>query len=148
MELSTLLAPWLWWLLIAVGLFILEVITPGFLLACFGIGALGAALPAAVGLGAAWQFGAFALTAGLSLGLLRPWMQRHLDSKSPIATGVDALIGRQARVHAQTASQEWQEITLDGDVWRIRSLEGAPLEAGSMVEVVGYESLILIVRPV
>ena len=48
-EFISLLPVWQLWLVAALILFALEVITPGFILACFGVGALLAIIPALFG---------------------------------------------------------------------------------------------------
>lgn len=140
---------WHVWLLAAVGLFILEIFTPGFVLACFGLGALAASIPAMIGLSWAWQLSAFAIGSLLSLLFLRRIIRRWFSSKQEVQTGVDALIGRRAYVRYTGAGDEsYSEISLDGDVWRVRSHDGSPLRQGMLVEVLSYESLILLVREV
>ena len=58
---------WLLWGLAAIALFILELFTPGFVLACFGIGAGFAVFPALVGLGLTWQLIFFAIGRSLTI---------------------------------------------------------------------------------
>lgn len=139
---------WQLWLFASVGLFILELLTPGFLLACFGIGALGAILPAAIGLGWGWQLGAFALCSILSLWLIRPHVLRLAGGGEGVPTGIDALVGR--RIQVRTAiprGAEYGEVAIDGDVWRARVEHGKGIEAGGSAEVIGYDGIILELRP-
>ena len=49
------------WFIASILLFAAEIITPGFVLACFGAGALVACIPALLGLGIVWQVVVFAL---------------------------------------------------------------------------------------
>ena len=88
---------WQLWLVAAFILFALEVLTPGFILACFGVGALVAIPVAALGLSWLVQIIAFCIGSLLALWLLQPlmcrWFQSH-DTK----TGMDALIGRRVFV--------------------------------------------------
>lgn len=143
-----LLSSWQLWLIVGVGLLILEIVTVGFLLACFGIGALGATIVAILGLGLAWQLGAFSTISLLSLFLLRPVMMRRLEQRS-VPTGIDALIGRQIRLKSPiSATADYGEISIDGDVWRARTEAGTSLAEGTLVEVVGIDGLVLIVRSI
>lgn len=140
---------WHIWTLVAVALFILEIFTPGFFVACFGVGAFVAVLPAFLGLGWAWQLAAFAIGSMLSLIYLRRFMQRCFGQQTEFATGIDALIGRRAHIRYTSAGDEdYSEIAIDGDIWRVHSIDGTPLQQGMLVEVIDYESLTLIVRPV
>lgn len=86
------------WLIASILLFAAEIITPGFVLACFGAGALVACIPALLGLGIVWQVVVFALGSLLALFLLRPLLQRLSKNKKAPTTGMDALIGKKARV--------------------------------------------------
>ncbi|MDO4691286.1 MAG: NfeD family protein [Porphyromonadaceae bacterium] len=143
-----LFASWQLWLIVGIGLLILEIVTAGFLLACFGIGALGAAIVAILDLGLAWQLAAFSIISLLSLFLLRPVMMRRLERGS-IPTGVDALVGRQVRLKSPISdTADYGEISIDGDVWRARVEGGISLAQGTWVEVVSVDGLILTIRPI
>ena len=103
---------WQLWLVAAFILFALEVLTPGFILACFGVGALVAIPVAALGLSWLVQIIAFCVGSLLALWLLQPlmcrWFQAH-DTK----TGMDALIGRRVRSSSpgmQVAVSPWTAI--------------------------------------
>lgn len=139
-----------WWIVIAVVLFILELCNTGFLLTCFGIGALGASIPSMLGLGIAWQLACFAIVSLLALKLLRPMLSRSMHRRGGnTPTGMDALVGRRVVVQKPFAPYtEHGEIAVDGDVWRATVEGGQPLESGQVVEIVAYESLVLRVRPV
>lgn len=147
MDTLDLLSPWQLWLIAATTLLILEIITPGFLLACFGLGALGAMLAAVIGLGVAWQLGVFSLISLLSLFLLRPVLMRRLE-RHTTPTGVAALIGRRMRLREPIeANAEYTELSIDGDVWRARVEHGTALQAGDQIEIVAIDGIILVVRP-
>lgn len=139
---------WELWLIIAVALSIIEIITPGFVMICFGLGALGAMVPAALSLGWGWQLATFSIVSLLTLWLLRPFLSRIGKSKD-IPTGVDALIGRQVRLRTDIlAGTDFTEISIDGDVWRARVEDDAEVKSGTLVEIVGKDSLLLFIRPV
>lgn len=137
------------WLLLGIALCILEVLTPGFILACFGIGALAAILPAAFELGTTWQIITFCVVSFASLLLLRPFLQRLNKGKEGAKTGVDALIGRQVIVKETIyPGLTGGLVSIDGDVWQARTEATETIEAGQTVEVLRQESLVLFVRPV
>ena len=96
-EFISLLPVWQLWLVAALILFALEVITPGFILACFGVGALLAIIPALFG--GSWLIQAIFFGVGslLALWLLKPLMARWFAARDT-KTGMDALIGRKAFV--------------------------------------------------
>ena len=138
-ELLSLLPIWQLWLLAALILFVLEVITPGFILACFGVGALLAILPSLFG--GSWLVQVLFFCGGslLSLWLLKPLMARWFATREA-KTGMEALIGR-------PAGEQGGRIAVDGDSWRATTKSTAPLKAGSTVRIIGYDGLILHVEP-
>lgn len=139
---------WYLWLIAAVVLFIVEIVSSGFVVACFGMGALGATLIALLGLGASWQVGAFAVVSLLSFLVVRPIVERRMRLPA-VATGVDALIGRRIRLReAVHVGSEYLELPVDGDVWRAKLIEPQGLEVGQEVEIVRIDGIVLEVRPV
>lgn len=135
------LEPWLFWLLLAIALFIAEIFTPGFLVACLGVGALLAVVPAALGLGMAWQLLVFSLGCILSLWLLRPMFNK--PKGQGYVSGVDALVGRTIRLHSDIPEGGYAEVPIDGDVWRISMRDASPVSKGTLVCIIGYEGIIL-----
>lgn len=139
---------WQLWLVAAFILFALEVLTPGFILACFGVGALVAIPVAALGLSWLVQIIAFCVGSLLALWLLQPlmcrWFQSH-DTK----TGMDALIGRRVFVSEEILPGDaGGRVAVDGDSWRAvahGTTESIP--AGTEVRIRGYQSLVLEVEP-
>ena len=73
--------------------------------------------------------------------------RRHRDREA-YNSNMNALIGRIAEVTKPfTGESEPGRARIDGDNWQIRSADGAPLSRGMQVKVVGYDSIILLVRP-
>lgn len=141
---------WQWWLVGAILLFIFEIFTPGFVLACFGVGALLSIIPAAIGLGAIWQVLFFCVGSIVSLAYLRPFIKKISKGKSKGSnTGMDALIGRVVKVSEDiSADGSKGRVSVDGDSWRAVSVDNNPISSGASVEVVSHESIILRVRRV
>lgn len=144
------LSPWQLWLVAGLLLLVLEIFTPGFLLACLGIGALAAIIPAAIGLSIVWQTIVFLVVSVLSLLLLRPFMQKRAERAVPhVPTGADALVGRQVLVtETIDPSTDRGRVAVNGDVWTARSATGITIAQGTRVEIVSYESIVLYVQPV
>lgn len=61
------ITPVQWWLIAGILLFVFEIFTPGFFLACFGMGAFAAIIPAALGLSIVWQTVFFIVASLLAL---------------------------------------------------------------------------------
>lgn len=96
-----------WWLIVGLALFVVELLTPGFVVACFGVGALLASLIALFGGGLFWQVFAFSVGSIAALLLLRPLLNHGKKDASGAkiapdkATGMDALKGRTVLVVKQ-----------------------------------------------
>ncbi len=138
--------PWHFWFLFALLMGILEMFTPGFVLACLGVGALGAALADICG----WheltaQLGVFAVVTFLSFFSLRPLLLRALQEDAP-ATNVEALIGLSCRVERGCEAGGVATVTLGNERWRAAASDGGVLQAGDTVGVVRVEGNRLIVE--
>jgi membrane protein implicated in regulation of membrane protease activity len=128
---------WVLWVIVACAFGIGEMLTTGFFLAPFAIGAAVAALvDVTIGGGADWV--AFILVALLTLVLVRPVVRSHLKMPPQIRTGAAALVGKQAIVLERIANREGVGcVKIDGEVWTARALyEDEVIERGTRVEVV------------
>ena len=135
------------WLVAAVVLGVVEVLT---LTLAFGLLA-GAALVAAVaaGLGApvVVQFLAFAVTGGVGLVAVRPIAKRHLALPPASRDGSDALIGRSAVV-TREVSATGGLVHLSGEDWSARAYdEGLVIPPGVRVDVYEIEGATALVHP-
>jgi len=136
------------WLIAAIVLVILEIVTSGFGVICFAIGAGFAALVSGLGAGTTWQILVFAVVSLLTFIFLRPVVIRFLDKRSKdVKTNADALVGRKGVVSERIdASQHTGRVAVDGDDWKAVSENGAVIEKGTEVEIVKLDSIILTVR--
>jgi membrane protein implicated in regulation of membrane protease activity len=135
------------WLVAAVVLGVVEVLT---LTLAFGLLA-GAALVAAVaaGLGApvVVQFLAFAVTGGVGLVAVRPIAKRHLALPPASRDGSDALIGRSAVV-TREVSATGGLVHLSGEDWSARAYDEAlVIPPGVRVDVYEIEGATALVHP-
>jgi len=129
---------WVIWILIAVALAVGEILNLSFFLAPFAIGALVAALAAAVGLDLVPSIAVFLAVSGGAFAGLRPIARRHLKTPPQIRTGTAALIGRTAVVVERIENRTGVgTIRLDGEIWTARAFdEDAVLEPGARVQVI------------
>lgn len=107
---------WTIWLIAAAILLLLEVFTPGFLLACLAVGAAGASAGAAFGWSIEIQLVLFSIFSGLSLWLLRPLL-RTWFAATGAKTNHDALIGAVGRVESAVTAGHRGYVKIDGDSW-------------------------------
>lgn len=140
---------WIIWLIIAIVLVIIEIFTTTAVALCLAIGAIGAFVVALVGLSLEVQLIVCAVTMVASLLFVPRFIRRHSRMFQPAANGasnMDALIGREGIVIVDGG--DCARIKIDGDRWAVRSDDGSALSAGQKVEVLAYDSIVLIVRPV
>lgn len=131
---------WLWWLIGAAVLGIGLVITAMPELGMLAVGAVAAAVVSGIfGGGAVAQVAVFAVVSTALIALVRPIARRHRVQRPELATGIDALKGRQAVV-LERVDGSGGRIKLAGEVWSARSLEtGRAYEVGQEVDVVDIE---------
>ena len=139
---------WSMWLAAALLFVLIEVFTAGFAIMCFSIGAF-AAMALAFFCDILWiQVLVFAIFTTISFMFIRPVALKYLGRKEggDLKTGVDALIGRRARVSQAIAEGGYGRVSIDGDDWKAASYDNSFIEAGTSVEIVRLESVILIVK--
>ena len=137
------------WLIVAIVLVIIELLTAGFGVICFAVGALFSALAAFLGVDSlVWQLLIFAVASVLCFIFLRPVVLRFLDKKSKdVKTNADALIGKTAMVSETIDSSANQgRVAVDGDDWKAVSADGSVINKGEKVEIVSRDSIILTVK--
>ena len=140
--------PGYWWLIATILFVLFELLTSGFGVVCFAIGALVAAVTAFAGGGFAWQVGLFSVGSLLSLVFIRPLMLKYLTrDEDSVASNVDALVGRRCVVvETIDARAGTGYVKIDGDVWKAVSADQSVIPAGAHVEVVRQDSIVLTVK--
>ena len=138
----------LWgWIVVALIFFGAEIFTAGFVLLCFGIGALLAAGAAFAGLGLAWQLAAFIVGSVVAVLLSRPFAERVTSSGPQFLAG-DRVLGKRAVVlQAIDPLVNTGMVRVDTEEWRAESVDGVSIPKDSVVEVVGVDGVRLQVRP-
>src|SRR5262249_61906210 len=116
----------------------------------FGLRAAAAragAVVGGVGLGLPFQLGAFAITAGAGLGVVRPLAARHIRQPALLRSGTAALVGRSATVLEQVTAHGGQ-VRIGGELWSARSYdESQGIPVGSTVDVFAIEGATAPVPP-
>jgi membrane protein implicated in regulation of membrane protease activity len=136
---------WLWWLIGAAGLGIGLVITAMPELGMLAVGAIAAAVIGGLGGGAVFQVAVFAVVSVALIAVVRPIAARHLSQRPQLATGIEALKGRQAVV-LERVDGSGGRIKLAGEVWSARSLNTElTYEVGQEVDVVEIDGATAIV---
>jgi membrane protein implicated in regulation of membrane protease activity len=137
---------WVWWLIGAAALGIGLVITAMPELGMLAVGAVAAAVVTGIfGGGATAQVVVFAVVSTALIAVVRPIANRHRAQRPQLATGVDALKGKQAVV-LERVDGSGGRIKLAGEVWSARSLDtDRAYEVGQEVDVVDIEGATAIV---
>ena len=139
--------PWLAWLVLAALLGIAELMTATLAFGLLAVAALAAAIVSGLGLGLPVQLGAFAVTAGVGLGVVRPLAARHIRQPALLRSGTAALVGRAATVVEQVTAHGGQ-VRIGGEVWSARSYdESQVIPVDSTVDVFAIEGATALVHP-
>jgi membrane protein implicated in regulation of membrane protease activity len=134
------MAAWVIWAIVAVGLAVGEILTPGmFFLGPVALAAVAAAGFAAAGAGGGFQLGVFIAASVASLAVLRPIARRHLRMPARLRTGTAALVGARG-VAVERIDLHGGRVKIGGEVWTARAFdETQVIEPGARVEIVKIE---------
>ncbi|UXY26713.1 NfeD family protein [Streptomyces sp. HUAS TT20] len=136
---------WVWWLIGAAALGIPLVITAMPEFGMFAVGAVAAAAVAGLGFDVVVQVLTFVVVSVALIAVVRPIAARHSAQRPQLATGVDALKGKQAVV-LERVDGSGGRIKLAGEIWSARSLDtDRAYEVGQEVDVVDIEGATAIV---
>ncbi|QWW20458.1 NfeD family protein [Schaalia sp. 19OD2882] len=139
---------WFWWVLAAVALGVIEVLSVDLIFLMFGIGALAAALASALGAPLWVQVGVFAVVSLLLLFLVRPWAKSHLARSVPnVRTNSQGLVGEVAVVRDRVTSLEGR-VLLAGEEWSARADQNWEIPVGTRVRVLAIDGATAVVGPV
>lgn len=111
---------WIIWLALFLLLLVVEVLVVDLLFLMFAGGAFAATVAALLGAPLVIQVAVFGVVSVLLLVAIRPWALRRFKSTSQgTATGVDALIGKEAVV-VMPLSADGGRVKIGGEVWTAR----------------------------
>ena len=137
---------WQMWVAFAIVCLILELTAGDFFILCFSVGAVFAAISAAIGLNGYVQLVVFALFTLISLFWVRPFAKRYLHKGGDArVSNADALIGRQGRVVETVKAGGYGRVQIDGDIWKAITSSETDIPEGKNVTVIGRESTIITV---
>mgnify|MGYP000769145305 CR=1 FL=1 len=139
---------WLIWIIIAVVLIIVEVLTQMLWALCLGAGAILAMAASLLGVDLVWQIVIMAVAALGFYLVAFPWFRKIHNARTAhtARTGMDALLGRRAIVTETVRPGSLGRARIDGDNWQAVSADASPIDVGTKVRVTGYDSIILTVE--
>jgi len=133
------------WIVLAGLCFIGEMLTAGFFLLWFGVGASIAAVLNYLGFDPMVQILAFILISIILIAVSRPLAQR-ITKESPRKAVSDRLVGKQGMVIEDVLPDTGGVVKVEGDVWR--AVSPKKIEKDSRISVKKVESVKLHVVPV
>ncbi|MFE9436905.1 NfeD family protein [Streptomyces sp. NPDC006640] len=137
---------WVWWLIGAAGLGIPLVVTAMPEFGMFAVGAVAASVVAGLGGGIVAQVLVFVVVSVALIAVVRPIAARHSAQRPQLASGIDALKGRQAVVLERVDGSGDGRIKLAGEIWSARALDARQAyEVGQEVDVVDIDGATAIV---
>lgn len=137
---------WLWFLLAAF-LLVGEILTFGFFLLWFGIGAVAAGVCALLGLGLVWQLTVFFLGSLILLALSKKVADR-ISYEQPQGVGATRFLGSRCVVlEAIDNLKNTGRVRMGKEEWRAESESGLPIPKGLEVIVTAVSGTHLIVKP-
>lgn len=137
------------WIIIAIVLLIVEVLSQMMWALCLTIGALGALVCTLCGLSLPWQITGMAIVSVIAYILLLPGYKKLQTKNAERAarTGMDALLGRKAVVTHEIRPGQMGRARIDGDNWQVVAPSAKEtIPAGTEVVVTSYDSIILTVN--
>lgn len=136
---------WIWFAVAAL-LLVAEMLTAGFFIFWFGVGAIVAGILALCGFGAIWQWLAFVVVSGVLVAYSRRFAERF-TGKQPPHIGADRMVGKTGIVlEAIDAAKSEGRVRVESEEWRARSAAGAVIPAESKITVLRIDGTHLIVE--
>lgn len=141
---------WHIWLIIAGVCFIIEMITVGFLVFWFGIGAL---LTMIVSLifpdNIILQTSVFVISSTLLIFLTKPLVNKLSKSDKKVATNAFSIIGKKGIVTQDiNEAHGVGQIKVAGEVWSAKTSDGSTIEKGTQIEVRKIDGVKAVVEPI
>lgn len=138
---------WQIWLIIAGLFFIGEIITVGFLIFWFGVGALIAMAVSFFTTNIILQTTIFVISSAILLFTTKPFVKKFVDVK-PTNTNAYSIIGKKAIVIKEINSHSVGQIKIKGEVWSAESENDETILKGSEVEILQIKGVKAIVKPI
>jgi membrane protein implicated in regulation of membrane protease activity len=142
-------SPTVIWFFIGLVLLLLELIIPGFVIVFFGGGAWLTALACLLfDLGINAQVAIFTFSSVLLMLLLRRYLRKQFfsEDKSAVETLSDEFVGKTAVVEADIKKGYPGKVSFKGTTWT--ALSDVTIKKGQLAEIIGKESINLIVKPI
>jgi membrane protein implicated in regulation of membrane protease activity len=125
---------------------IAELLTVGFFLLWFGIGAAVAGVLAILDVHPVWQWASFIVVSGVLFASTRRFAEKF-TKRQPPGVGADRLIGKLGVALEDVDNiKNTGRVRIDKDEWRADGQTDAVIPAGSRVKVIGVDGTHLVVE--
>lgn len=138
---------WQIWLIIAGLFFIGEIITVGFLVFWFGVGALIAMVSSFFITNIIIQMAIFVLSSAILLFATKPFVKKFAYVK-PTKTNAYSIIGKKALVIKEINSHSIGQIKIKGETWSAESEDDETIPQGADVEIIQIRGVKAIVKQI
>jgi len=132
------------WIILAAICFVGEMITSGFFLLWFGVGAAVAAVLTYFGFAPTTQLVAFVVVSGVLVVVSRP-IAKRITKEPPKKAVSDRLIGKKGIVIEDISPDASGMVKIEGDTWR--AISDQKIYSGECIIVKGIEGVKLVVKP-
>jgi membrane protein implicated in regulation of membrane protease activity len=137
---------WIIWFVFAAIFIVGEILTAGFFLLWFCIGAAVAGIFAILGFNAGWQWGAFIVVSGILFAISRRFAERF-TKKQPPGIGADRFIGEVGVVLEEIDNiKNTGRVRIEKEEWRADSDSGKIIKEGEKVKVVRMDGTHVVVK--
>lgn len=140
--------PEIFWFVLGLGMFLLELVVPGFIIFFFGLGAWVTALICLIAHpGINLQIIIFAVTSVLLLVLLRKMIQKKFfNKKLHLSDAVeDEFTGKEALATTDFGQDKYGKVEFKGTTWKAESI--SDIKKGQTVIIIKKINFTLIVKP-
>ena len=139
---------WHIWLIIAGVCFIIEMMTVGFLMFWFGIGALLTMITSFIfPENIVLQTSVFVLSSTLLIFLTKPLANKLQKSDKKVATNAFSIIGKKGLVIQDiNETHGVGQIKVAGEVWSAKTSDGSIIEKGTQIEVIQIDGVKAVVE--
>ena len=141
----------LFWVLLAIGLAVIEMVSFTVFPIFFTVSAMLALVAFLFGASDGVQWAIFGIGGLVLSGALRPIAKRQMDKGPSLRSGIEKLAGRTGRVTTAIDGQgRVGAVSIDGQVWSARAVagaDGAPIAVGAEVEILEVRGATLVVAP-
>ena len=139
---------WQVWLIIAGICLVIEIITVGFLIFWFAIGALFAMLISFFTDNILIQTSVFVISSGLLIFATKPLVKKIMNKKETVKTNVYSIIGKTGIVTNEINSIEnLGQVKIDGEIWSAIGENNSAIAKGTEVEIKEIKGVKAVVVP-